>query len=347
MKLSRVLLAAVVSLAAALGLCAEGDAANVIVGPSLAGTWESEECGIEACSLINTDLGGTGANLRSPVDGAIVRWSVIGGSTAGTYRLGTALQFGSNDFTFVKWGEPVVAVPTPGVQSFATALPVQKGMSISLTMSETASLGFRESVGQLVEWEFETAESENAVGGELFTELAGFNAEIQPAPTITSLGTTSGPISGGTSVTITGTDLENATSVTFGSTPVASDSVDSEGQITAVAPASASAATVPVRVVTIAGKATASQRFDYVAAPVAAAPAPEPPKPAVRRCVVPKLKGRDLSAAKAALRKADCRAGKVTQLEGATSRSGKVATQSRRPGAMVPAGAKVNLTLKP
>jgi hypothetical protein len=34
-----------------------------------------------------------------------------------------------------------------------------------------------------------------------------FNAEVQPTPTITSLATSSGPVSGGTAVTISGTDF--------------------------------------------------------------------------------------------------------------------------------------------
>ena len=131
-----------------------------------------------------------------------------------------------------------------------------------------------------------------------FTEVVGFNAEIQPAPTISSLGTTSGSTAGGTSVTISGTDLENATSVSFGSTPAASYIVNSESQITAVAPASASAASVSVTVTTIAGKAIASQQFGYVAPPpppVVVPPAPKKTKPKpVKQCVVPKLKGKKL-----------------------------------------------------
>jgi hypothetical protein len=226
-------------------------------------------------------------------------------------------------------------------------------MLITLATSETASVGFREGVGQLAEWEFEPAESENSLEDELWAELAGFNAEIQPAPTVASLGTTSGSTAGGTEVVITGTDLDNASSVTFGGAPAASYTVNSESQITAVAPASSNAATVPVTVTTIAGNATAPQQFAYVAPPVVSTPAPvvtpapktTKPKP-VKQCVVPNLKGKKLPAAKAALRKADCKAGKVTKLKGATPKTGKVATQSRKPGAKAAAGTKVNLTLK-
>ncbi len=106
-------------------------------------------------------------------------------------------------------------------------------------------------------------------------------------------------------------------------------------------------------VTTIAGKAIASQQFGYVAPPpppVVVTPTPTPkktrPKP-VKECVVPNLKGKKLPAARAALKKGDCKAGKVTKLKGATPKTGKVAAQSRKAGTKTAAGAKVNLTLKP
>jgi len=54
--------------------------------------------------------------------------------------------------------------------------------------------------------------------------------------TISGLTPTSGPESGGTSVTITGTNFTGATSVLFGSTPASSFTIDSDTQITAVSP---------------------------------------------------------------------------------------------------------------
>lgn len=61
----------------------------------------------------------------------------------------------------------------------------------------------------------------------------------------------------------------------------------------------------------------------------------------------PEAERKKLPAAKAALKKADCKAGKVTKLKGATPKTGKVATQSRKPGAKAAVGTKVNLALKP
>ena len=56
-------------------------------------------------------------------------------------------------------------------------------------------------------------------------------------PTITALGVSSGPSTGGTSVIITGTGLTDASAVSFGAAGAAKYKVDSDTQITAVTPA--------------------------------------------------------------------------------------------------------------
>jgi hypothetical protein len=88
-----------------------------------------------------------------------------------------------------------------------------------------------------------------------------------PAPTITSLAPDHGPDTGGTAVTITGTNVTGATAVTFGGIPAASFTVDSATQITAITPPNTPGA-VDV-VVTTAGGDSAPQTFTYLAAPVA------------------------------------------------------------------------------
>jgi len=73
------------------------------------------------------------------------------------------------------------------------------------------------------------------------------SADVVLAPVLSSLAPTSGSTTGGNAVEITGKYLDGATSVTFGSIPASSFSVDSPNQITAIAPAS-TASTVDVRV---------------------------------------------------------------------------------------------------
>jgi hypothetical protein len=83
-------------------------------------------------------------------------------------------------------------------------------------------------------------------------------------PTVTSLGTSSGPTGGGTSVTITGTNFTGATAVAFGLKLAVSFTVTSATSITAVAPA-ALAGTVDVTVTTAAGisSTSASDHYTY------------------------------------------------------------------------------------
>jgi hypothetical protein len=91
------------------------------------------------------------------------------------------------------------------------------------------------------------------------------------APTVTSLGTTSGSTAGGTSVSITGTGFTGAYAVSFGSIPAASFTVNSDTSITATAPAQA-AGTVDVRVTTVNGTSVtgSGDQFTYIAAPLPA-----------------------------------------------------------------------------
>src|SRR5262245_65800146 len=56
-------------------------------------------------------------------------------------------------------------------------------------------------------------------------------------PTVTNVNPNTGPTSGGTSVTITGTNFSGVTAVTFGSNAAGSFTVDSAAQITATSPA--------------------------------------------------------------------------------------------------------------
>ena len=88
-----------------------------------------------------------------------------------------------------------------------------------------------------------------------------------PAPTVASLNPTSGPVGGGTAVTITGTSFTGATSVTFGGA-TASFSVVNGTTITATAPAGSG--TADVRVTTPSGTSanTAADDYTYLSAPV-------------------------------------------------------------------------------
>ena len=90
----------------------------------------------------------------------------------------------------------------------------------------------------------------------------------ESAPEVTSLSPTSGPTSGGTTVTISGSGFTGATGVVFGSTPATSFQVTSDTQITAADPAE-SAGTVDVQVTSAFGTSSkvASDQFTYTTGP--------------------------------------------------------------------------------
>ncbi|MFJ9447007.1 PxKF domain-containing protein [Kitasatospora sp. NPDC101235] len=95
------------------------------------------------------------------------------------------------------------------------------------------------------------------------TVAAGQYAYEDPAPVLAGIAPDHGPLAGGTTVTITGSHLTGATAVNFGSTPVASFTVDSDTQITATAPAANAVGTVDVTVTTPAGTSPAAH-YGYV-----------------------------------------------------------------------------------
>ncbi len=91
-----------------------------------------------------------------------------------------------------------------------------------------------------------------------------------PAPTVTGLNPTGGPIAGGTAVTITGTNLTGATAVSFGGTAATGVSVVNATTVTCTSPAHA-AGTVDVTVTTPGGTSSASGTGnDYTYTAVAA-----------------------------------------------------------------------------
>ncbi|MDO8034503.1 putative Ig domain-containing protein [Janthinobacterium sp. SUN128] len=89
-----------------------------------------------------------------------------------------------------------------------------------------------------------------------------------PAPAITSISPTAGPLGGGTTVTINGSDLTGATAVTFGGVAATGYTIDGASQITATAPPGTG--TVDVRVTTAGGTSAivAADKFTYAAVPV-------------------------------------------------------------------------------
>jgi hypothetical protein len=281
-------------------------------------------------TFFNTALPEKGANLTSPVSGAIVRWR-IQGAEGGPFYLRVLRPNGSGGYMAAGTSNP--ATPTNNeLQTFTANLPVQAGDLIGVDPTNPADkigiapvsgAGF----GSIFPPPFDgatVAPSETEGGKEV--ELS---AEVQPTPVIASIVPDFGPVAGGTTVTITGTDLASASAVKFGTVSATSFKAESETKITAVAPPSATVGVVDVTVTTIAGTSATvkDDRFFY------------------EGCVVPKLRGKKLKSARRMLGRADCKVGKVTRRAGKPSQAGKVLKQSAKPGKVLASGSKVILTV--
>jgi Bacterial Ig-like domain (group 3)/IPT/TIG domain/Tyrosine-protein kinase ephrin type A/B receptor-like len=94
-----------------------------------------------------------------------------------------------------------------------------------------------------------------------------------PVPVVTGVSPASGPLAGGTSVTITGSGFTGASAVAFGATAATSFTVNSDTSITATAPAGASVGAVDVTVTTPNGTSATSQNDQYTYTPVGSATA--------------------------------------------------------------------------
>ena len=302
----------------------------------------------EAGTVVNTSVSGLGAHAVSPVDGLIVAWRLDQNTMGAQYRLRVMTPIGPGQYLIT--GSSSVGIPPAAYSaSFPTALPIAAGQTIGLDVGKYAPIGYVSPLlgAASLQW--------NPVPGEGLTPTAtiqpefqyAFNAEVQPAPSIASITPAHGAPAGGTTVTITGADLEGATAVKFGATPATAYTVDSEGQITATAPPH-EAGPAPISVTTIAGTGTSSQAFTYDGPPTAApgpAPIAGPSAPPAATCLVPNLKGRKLKASKRSSLAADCKIGKVTKKKGVTAKTGKVKAQAPKPGKVLAAGSKVNVTL--
>ncbi len=104
----------------------------------------------------------------------------------------------------------------------------------------------------------------NYGGGNYFITL-----QSGPTPTVTAISPNSGPVAGGTSVTITGTNFTGATTVAIGGAAATNVTVIGAGtSITATTPAG-TAGTASVMVATPGGASATNALFTYVTPPVA------------------------------------------------------------------------------
>jgi hypothetical protein len=282
-------------------------------------------------TLFNTALPQSGVNLASPVSGAVVRWR-IQGAKGGPFRLRILHPNGKGAYEAAGTSLPVTPAGI-GLETFATNLKIQAGDLIGIDPSnDSDEIGVAVTSGASFASIFPTpfdgsivAPSETFSGKEI--ELS---AEVQPQPEIVSISPVSGSVTGGTLVTITGTNLGGATSVKFGATPAASFTVDSDTEITATAPASVKPGKVDLTATTLAGTNVNTRFDDFV----------------YQACVVPALKNKTLRKAKTLLRRNGCKLGHVKKIEVPKPKKvGKVLKQAPKAGKVLAPGARVRINV--
>ncbi len=194
------------------------------------------------------------------------RASVVGSTSAGDNfpaRSPLAVQEGNADFfaAQVNAGGSDLAYSTPlggSASDSGTAIAVDGSGSAYLTGSSSF----------YADGDFPTTSSTstfqpNNKGG-TDTIVAKIAADDPAAPLVTGLRSRSGPSSGGTSVEIVGRGFTGASAVSFGGTPAASFTVNSDTSLTAISPAKPPGADA-IRVITAGGTSPANPvaLFEY------------------------------------------------------------------------------------
>ncbi len=219
-----------------VGVGSAGAAPITVGSPLTAAFTETAEDSMS--TLVNSALGETGAHFASPVTGIVVRWHITQAS-GGPFYLSVLTPDGGATFTGVRMS--AAAVPTStSTQTFTSALPIKAGQTIGLAnANDSDEIGITHSTpgsaASLFEPPVADGSTATALGSAPDTEV-GFNAIVQPLPTVTGLSRHSGSTRGGKKLTIKGKNFDGTKAVMFGSKKAKSFKVVSDTRIKAVTP---------------------------------------------------------------------------------------------------------------
>jgi hypothetical protein len=270
--------AAIAAMIALFALAAPAGAAIVTVGQKdLSVQSGTDDCDGPMCSwtnYYNVALADPSVYLNVPADGTVSAWRVRGVEAgSGRFRMHALQSLGG--LKYVGVGDTSAAAYVNGAGINVASMPVHAGDTLSVSAESFNVAGAKadmayvnssgascSSIGILNSGN--TADASNFPG----TGCAYlFNADIDlTAPRIDGIDVASGPIAGGTNVTITGDHLAVASSVKFGGTP-ALVTAASNTKVTVVAPAAPSGGAVDLSVVTAGGVATTRFTYDDLKAP--------------------------------------------------------------------------------
>ena len=218
-------------------------------------------------------FGGVPATSFSVVSS--VKITAVAPAGAGTVQIVVTTTGGTSNgssFTYTI-ATPVISTLTPNQG------PVAGGTTVTLTGSAftgatAVHFGAASAAFTLVSATQATATAPAGVAGTVNVTIttpggtsAGVLYSYVPAPALSAVAPTQGPLAGGNSVTLTGANLSGASAVGFGAAAAASFTVVSATQITAVPP-SAAAGPVPVTVTTAGGSTPGDVFYYYLVPPV-------------------------------------------------------------------------------
>jgi hypothetical protein len=226
--------------------------------------------GINAAYVVNSNTSITATAPAHPAGTVNVRvFTTLGSSplnAASQYTYGgtAPVVTGLNPASGPTTGGTVVVITGSGF-SGATAVTFGGTAAVSFTVNsstQVTAVAPPRSAGSVFVQVTTAAGTSVGTSSSTFTYSTG-------GPVVTGLSPSTGPVGGGNTVVITGTGFSGATAVQFGSANALSFTVNSDSQVTAIAPPGA-AGTVFVRVVTPAGTSsqTVGSQYTYSGGPV-------------------------------------------------------------------------------
>jgi hypothetical protein len=278
-----------VTITTAGGSSATGEADRFTYVPTPAVTSlaprKGREAGGTAVTIMGSSLsGGTvkfGPNPATGVSCSASQCSATAPAGQGTVHVtvttvgGTSAASEADQFTYVAPPQVTGLAPAKGPETGGTSVTVT-----GTSLGEATAVKFGSNNAATLKVESESAikavspTGKGTVGVTVTTPYGTSQATVLdeyryvPAPGVTGLAPSKGPKSGGTSVTISGTDLGEATAVQFGGASAASFKVNSETTIAAVSPPGAG--TVDVTVTTPSGTSQRKEadEFHFVPPPI-------------------------------------------------------------------------------
>ena len=267
-------------------IAAGGEYSLALLGEGTVMAWGADEYGQLGNSAVETRGGGEEGEEEvrfSDVPVAVDGLSGVSAIAAGVRHSlallegGTVMAWGADESGELGDGSIVRSEEAPvAVSGLAGVAQISAGgeHSMALLANGTVMTWGEDKYGELGDGlAGEPSDVPVAVGAlrEAKSIAAGGSHDLalsEPIPTVTAISPTVGASEGGTTVKITGTNLEDVTAVHFGANSVAKFTIDSPTSITAVSPAGA-LGTVDVTVTVPAGTSPTgpADRFSYVSPP--------------------------------------------------------------------------------